>query len=203
MIDRTLRTTKDRLLDPVARAVAGHIGPNWLTALSLTCGVGAGVAAGFSLRWPAVAVWLLGRLFDGLDGGVARQRGRQTDLGGYLDIMADTLGYAAVPIGVATAQASTGTWTWCAVLLATFYVNTMSWTYLAAIAEKRGHGAAQQHERTTVHMPAGLIEGAETIVLFAIMLSFPDRTLWWFAGMAGLVAATVIQRIVWAVRNLR
>ena len=162
-----------------------------------------GLAAGFGLRWQAVGLWLLGRVFDGLDGAVARDGDRQSDLGGYLDMMADTIGYAAVPIGIATAQASIGTWTWCAVLLATFYANTMSWTYLAAIAEKRGGGAVQRGERTAVHMPVGLVEGAETIVLFVLMLSFPDRAIWWFSAMAGLVGVTVMQRIVWAVRNLR
>jgi len=203
MIDRTLRTSKDRVIGPAARVVAGRIGPVCLTALSLAGGVGGGVAAGFGLRWQAVALWLLGRVFDGLDGAVAREADRQTDLGGYLDMMADTIGYAAVPIGIATAQASIGTWTWCAVLLATFYVNTMSWTYLSAIAEKRGSGAGETGERTTIHMPAGLVEGAETIVLFVVMLSFPDRAIWWFSAMAGLVGITVIQRVVWAVRNLR
>ena len=203
MIDRTLRTTKDRLVGPAARAVAGRIGPSWFTALSLAGGIGGGLAAGFGLRWQAVGLWLLGRVFDGLDGAVARDGDRQSDLGGYLDTMADTIGYAAVPIGIATAQASIGTWTWCAVLLATFYANTMSWTYLAAIAEKRGDGAVQAGDRITIHMPAGLVEGAETIVLFVLMLSFPDRAIWWFSAMAGLVGVTVMQRIVWAVRNLR
>lgn len=191
------------MVGPAARVVAGRIGPGGLTVLSLAGGLGGGVAAGFGLRWQAVALWLLGRVFDGLDGAVAREGDRQSDLGGYLDMMADTIGYAAVPIGIATAQASSGTWTWCAVLLATFYVNTMSWTYLAAIAEKRGGGAGVTGERTTIHMPAGLVEGAETIVLFVLMLSFPDRAIWWFSAMAGLVGITVVQRVVWAVRNLR
>jgi phosphatidylglycerophosphate synthase len=202
MIDRALRAHKDRIVGPAARVLASRIGPNWLTALSLACGIGAGVAAGSGLRWQAVGLWLFGRAFDGLDGAVAREADRQSDLGGYLDLMADTIGYAAVPIGIAAAQASIGTWTWAAALLATFYVNTMSWTYLAAVAERRGRDANDAGERTAIHMPVGLVEGAETIVLFVLMLSFPDQAIWWFAVMAGLVAVTVIQRVVWAVRNL-
>ncbi len=203
MIDRTLRSVKDRVFGPSARVANGRINPALFTALSLAGGIGAGVAAGFGLRWQAVCIWLLGRAFDGLDGAVAREGGRSSDLGGYLDMMADTVGYAAVPIGIAAAQGSVGSWTWCAVLLATFYLNTMSWTYLAAIAEKRGTGAAETGESTTVHMPGGLIEGAETIVLFVLMLSLPDQSTWWFSAMAGLVMFTVMQRVVWAARNLR
>jgi len=203
MIDRALRTTKDRLVSPIARRVAGRIGPGWLTVMSLAGGIGGGVAAAFGLRWQAVGVWMFGRVFDGLDGAVARDGERQSDLGGYLDMVADTIGYAAVPIGIASAQGDIGVWTWCALLLATFYANTMSWTYLAAIAEKRGIGAGDTGEHTAIHMPAGLVEGAETIVLFVLMLSFPASASWWFPTMAALVGVTVIQRVVWAVRHLR
>jgi len=202
MIDRRLRVTKDRAVEPVAALIAGRVPPMALTLVAFVAGVGGGVAAGFGLRWTAVAVWLAGRVLDGLDGAVARRSGRQSDLGGYLDMLGDTIGYAAVPIGIAVSQDDTTVWIACAVLLAAFYVNTMSWTFLAAIAEKRGSGAIEHGERTTIHMPAGLIEGAETIVIFTLMLAFPDRATELFVVMAALVAVTIGQRVVWAVRNL-
>lgn len=202
MIDRRLRVAKDLVVEPVAARMAGRVPPMLLTLLAFLAGVGGGVAAGFGLRWTAVAVWLAGRVFDGLDGAVARRSGHQSDLGGYLDMLGDTIGYAAVPIGVAVSQDDTTVWIACAVLLAAFYVNTMSWTFLAAIAEKRGSGAIEQGERTTIHMPAGLIEGAETIVFFTLMLAVPGRATELFVAMAVLVAVTIGQRVAWAVRNL-
>jgi phosphatidylglycerophosphate synthase len=202
MIDRRLRAVKDRAVEPVAARIAGRVPPMALTVLAFVAGVSGGVAAGFGLRWTAVAVWLAGRVFDGLDGSVARRSGRQSDLGGYLDMLGDAIGYAAVPLGIAAAQDDPNTWVVCAVLLATFYVNTMSWTFLAAIAEKRGSGAIEQGEGTTIHMPAGLIEGAETIVLFTMMLAFPGRATELFLVMGALVAVTIGQRVVWAARNL-
>lgn len=203
MIDRALRGTKDRLLAPLVVRLSGHVSPGALTVLSLAGGVGGGVVAAFGLRWQAVAIWLAGRVFDGLDGPVARTKARQSDLGGYLDMMADTAGYSAVPLGIAIGQDRTVVWAAGAVLLATFYLNTMSWTYLAAITEKRGEGAAAQEERTTVHMPAGLIEGTETIVFFVVMLAWPHAAPVSFAVMAALVVFTIGQRIVWAWRHLR
>lgn len=203
MIDRTLRATKDRLLAPVVDRLVGRVGPGWLTVLSLAFGVGGGVAAGFGGRWSAVALWLAGRVFDGLDGPVARANGAPSDLGGYLDMMADTAGYSAVPLGIAVAQADMATWAACAVLLAAFYLNTMSWTYLAAIAEKRGEGATAQRERTSVHMPTGLIEGTETIVFYVAMLAWPSGAPLLFGSMAGLVAVTIAQRLWWAAKALR
>lgn len=177
--------------------------PGHLTAMSFVACVGAGALAAGGLRWWALAAWLIGRFLDGLDGAVARRRGRSSDLGGYLDLMADTIGYAAVPIGLAVAQDDAAVWAACAVMLATFYVNTMSWTLLSAIAEKRSAGASARGERTSVHMPAGLVEGAETIVLFSLMLALPDQAQLLFWTMAALVAVTVVQRLVWARESLR
>lgn len=202
MIDGVLREAKDRALAPVVHRLAGRVSPAVLTALSLLGGLGGGGAAA-GLRWWAVAIWLVGRVADGLDGAVARSNGRQSDLGGYLDMMADTLGYSAVPLGIAIAQDRPSVWAACAVLLASFYVNTMSWTYLAAVAEKRGTGATAQHERTTVHMPTGLVEGTETIAFFVLMLAWPSAAPVLFSAMAALVALTIGQRVVWAVRHLR
>jgi len=202
MLDHSLRRVKDRSLQPLATAVARVLPAGALTVLSLVLCVGAGVLAAAGSRWLAVAAWLLGRLFDGLDGPVARSRGTANDLGGYLDMMADTVGYAAVPLGIAAGQGEQSVWMWCALLVATYSVNTVSWAYLSAIAEKRQHGAAATGESTTIHMPTGLVEGTETIVLYAVMLAWPAQAPVWFAVMAAAVALTIVQRVVWARSNL-
>jgi phosphatidylglycerophosphate synthase len=202
VFDRSLRTTKECWLGPMAGLVGRGFSPTSLTILSLLMCVGAGGAASQGFRPLAVALWLVGRLFDGLDGIVARQRDLQSDLGGYLDMMADTVGYAAVPFGVAFAQQDEHVWMLCAALLGMFYINNTSWTYLAAIAEKQKNGATAQGEHTTIHMPTGFIEGAETIVFFTLFLAVPRWASWWFGIMATLVGATVIQRLVWARRAL-
>ena len=202
MLDPTLRRVKDRALQPLAAAAARWMPAGAWTLLSLALCVGAGVLAATGSRWWAVAAWLLGRLFDGLDGPVARTRGTASDLGGYLDMMADTVGYAAVPLGVAAGQGEQSVWLWCAVLVATYSVNTVSWAYLSAIAEKRQQGAAATGEVTTIHMPTGLVEGTETIVLYAVMLAWPAQAAVWFAVMAAAVTLTILQRVVWAKGNL-
>lgn len=202
MIDEALRPTKDRVVGPIARRMAPLVRPGWITLASLLACTAAGAVAATGRRWPAVALWLFGRLLDGIDGSIARERRQASDLGGYLDMMADTAGYAAVPLGLAVARADAHTWAACAVLLASFYINTMSWTYLSAIAEKRSAGAAARGERTTIHMPTGLIEGTETIVLFTLMLALPAMATGWFVTMSVLVAITVTQRLVWAQSNL-
>ena len=202
MLDRSLRVPKDRILTAVAATLPQWFGPGAVTAVALVVGLASAAFAGLGWTVVAVGAWLLNRLLDGVDGPLARARGVASDRGGYLDMMADTVVYAAVPIGIAVHRDDPTVW-WCtAMLLASFYVNTMSWTYLAAIAEKRAAGAVANGETTSVHMPGGLVEGTETIVLFTVMLAVPRAAVPLFLVMAGLVAITVGQRLWWAARNL-
>lgn len=198
MLDLRLRVVKERALEPVAAGLARWVDPTALTVGSLALAL---VTAGLSwadLPWAALAAWLLSRLLDGLDGPVARARNQATDFGGYLDIVGDTIGYAVVPLGVALGVDHRSTWIALSALLAAFFVNSISWTFLAAVLEKRGQGASTTGEMTTVTMRPALIEGTETIVLFSAFVAFPTLATWWFAVMAALVAVNVAQRLVWA-----
>ncbi len=198
MLDLRLRVVKERALEPAARLLARWVGPTNLTAASLVTALATAGLAWADLRWAALAAWLFSRLLDGLDGPVARARNQPTDFGGYLDIVGDTIGYAVVPLGVALGVDQRSTWIALGALLASFFVNSISWTYLAAVLEKRGVGAATTGEMTTVTMRPALVEGTETIVLFSLFVAFPALATWWFAAMAAMVAVNVVQRLVWA-----
>jgi len=198
MLDLRLRVVKERALEPTARVLARWVGPTALTVGSLTAALATAGLAWAGFRWAALAAWLISRLLDGLDGPVARAKHQATDFGGYLDIIGDTIGYALIPLGVALGVDQRSTWIALGAMLAAFFVNTISWTYLAAVLEKRGEGASATGEMTTVTMRPALIEGTETIVAFALFVAFPALATWWFASMAALVAVNVVQRLVWA-----
>lgn len=202
-MDHALRRHKETALGPLAAAIPGSVHPTAITAIALVPGLGAGAAAAAGAPALAVVLWLLNRLLDGLDGTLARRRGLQSALGAYADIVLDVVVYAAIPLGIAAGQGTRAAYGAAAVLLASFYVNAISWSYLAALLERRGAGAAAQGELTAVTMPAGLIEGAETVVLFALALALPgwSTTIMW--AMAAGVAVTIVQRAVWARRALR
>jgi phosphatidylglycerophosphate synthase len=189
VIDRALRRHKDVALAPLARALPDGVHPTALTA-----------AAGLPAL--AVGLWLLNRLLDGLDGALARRTGRQSDLGAYADILSDVVVYAAIPIGIAAGQDGQAAWIAAGALLATFYVNAIAWSYLSALLERRGAGAGARGEATSVTMPPGLIEGAETVVLFAVALAVPGWSVAVMWGMAAGVAVSVAQRALWAARHL-
>ena len=128
---------------------------------------------------------------------------KQSDFGGYLDILLDVVIYAALPIALIVTTPSTAGYLSLTFLLAAYYLNSTSWLYLAAVLEKRQSGAAAQREQTSVTMPSGLIEGAETVVFYCLFLLWPTQSVLLFSVFAVLVLVTVGQRLVWATRALR
>ncbi len=202
MIDHLLRRPKDRALGPLARRLPRGVHPTLITVVAVVPGLGAALAAAAGAAGLAVVLWLVNRLLDGLDGAVARRAGRQSDAGAYADILLDVVVYAAIPLGIAAGQDTRAAWLAAAVLLAAFYVNAISWAYLSALLERRAAGARARGEVTAVAMPGGLIEGAETVILFSVALAVPDWSVAVMWAMAAAVAAGVVLRAVWWARAL-
>lgn len=203
MLDGPLRPAKDRILAPLTRGPLADASPLALSLAALAAALGAAVAAWREFAIVAVALWLLSRLADGLDGAVARHQGTASDRGGLADIVADSVGYAVIPLGIAAAIDTRAAWITVAVLLATFYVNAVSWTYLAALLEKRAGGTTPTGAPTSTIMPRGLVEGTETIVFFTVALAWPDGAVTVLAVMAGAVIVSVVERLWWARKVLR
>jgi phosphatidylglycerophosphate synthase len=198
MLDGRLRPAKDRLLAPFVGGPIGHVPPLALSVASLVLALTAAAAAWQQLSVVAVATWLLSRLADGLDGAVARHAHRASDRGGLVDIVSDTVGYAAIPLGIAAGIDTRDAWITVAVLLASFYVNAVSWTYLAALLEKRSQGAMAAETATSTIMPRGLVEGTETIVFFTVALAWPSGATVVLGVMAAAVGVTIVERLWWA-----
>lgn len=202
MIDKVLRYPKERVLEPIALRLLRSVHPNAITIVACGVGIAAAVAVWQQAYVPALVFWLLNRVLDGLDGTVARLTNKQSDFGGYLDIVLDTVVYAAIPIGLALGVGTNAAYLALVFLLASFYINGASWMYLAALLEKRNSGATARGELTTVTMPGGLIEGAETILFYTLFLLLPGTLVPLFSVMGALVLVTAAQRLVWAIRNL-
>ncbi len=203
MLDGRLRPVKDRVLAPLTDGPLARVHPRWITLAALAIALAAAGAAWMQLTVLAVACWWTSRLADGLDGAVARRQGSASDRGGLGDIVADTIGYAVIPIGIAAGVDTRQAWIVVAALLATFYVNAVSWTYLSALLEKRALGTEASGAVTSAIMPRGLVEGVETIIFFTVALAWPDGAVVVLAVMAGAVMATTAERLWWARTVLR
>lgn len=202
VIDRMLRGPKEQLLLPLAAGPFRAVSPTTLTLIAFAIGLAAGVAAWRCVYPLALALWLVNRTLDGLDGTVARVNGKQSDVGGYLDIVLDTVVYAAVPLGLALGTNTRSGYLGLALLIISFYINATSWLYQSGMMEKLRQGVTGSGELTTLTIPTGLIEGTETVIFYCLFLLFPGVLPLLFAGMALLVMATAGQRLAWAASSL-
>lgn len=201
MLDGWVRKEIDPALDRMAQALATRsITANQVTLAGCAIGLlGAGLVATGWL-WAALGAILVSRLADGLDGAVARIRGK-TDFGGYLDIVLDFLFYGTVPFGFVVLDPAANGIAGAALILS-FYVNGASFLAYAVMAEKRG---LQSHARgeKSLFFTTGLAEATETIAVFVAMCLFPS----WFPllawGFAAVCFYTALSRIVLASRQFR
>lgn len=199
MLDQRARAMLGPGLDRVAgRLARWGVTPGVLTATGFVLGIGSAVAAGLAAWWVALALWLTSRLFDGLDGAVARQ-GTPTERGGYLDVVADFAVYGAFVVGCAVGAPHARVA--LLVLLGTYYVNGTAFLAFSSAAERRRQRTGLEDERSFV-FTRGLAEGTETIVAHALFVLLPAAMAGLAWAFAAVVAVTVLQRVVVAVRAL-
>ena len=199
MFDTPLRKFKDEVGSPLARSLS-RVPPTAVSLIGLVIALFAAWSAYRQIYPAAFALWIFNRVLDGLDGLLARLHNKQSDFGGYVDILTDFVAYAALPIGLVAGSPSSERYLALAFMLASFYINTASWMYLAAILEKRSqHGDDTQ---TTIIMPAGLIGGFETIIAFGVFTLFPAYIATLYIIFTVLVFITIVQRLIWAKRAL-
>jgi phosphatidylglycerophosphate synthase len=164
------------------------IRPLWVTAAGWLVGVGACVAAATAL-WPAALVlWLANRALDGLDGPVARAV-EPTEMGGFLDIVADFSVYGGFVLGVAVAEPAARLA--CVALLVTYYVSGAAFLALSSLVERRGVDLDALRDERSLRFAGGLAEGAETVIAYVVFCVVPGHAAvvaWVFTAMVGITA---------------
>jgi len=190
MFDARLRPLIDRCLDPVGRGLArAGVSANAVTWAGFVLGIAAAVAAAFDAMMLAVFLILANRLFDGLDGAVARAGGA-SDLGAYLDITLDFIFYSAVPFGLAVAEP--GNALAAAFLIFSFVGTGSSFLAFAIIAQKRGISTEIRGKKGFFYL-GGLTEGTETIIFLVVVVMFPQAFVplaWIFGALCWVTTAT-------------
>ncbi|HNP37764.1 MAG TPA: CDP-alcohol phosphatidyltransferase family protein [Woeseiaceae bacterium] len=182
MFDTSLRPLIDPPLAAGGRLLARMgISAGAVTFLGLVVGLLAALAIANEAYRAALLLVLANRILDGLDGAVARVS-TPTDRGGYLDICADYVFYAAVPFAFAVADPGNNALA-AAALLAGFCLTCSSFLAFAAIAARRGLDT-DQHGKKSFFYSTGLVEGTETILFFLAMILWPG----WFSEIALLFA---------------
>jgi phosphatidylserine synthase len=171
----------------------------FVTFVAFVLGLGSAIALLVNRPGLALGLWLANRFLDGLDGVVAKASGTSSDLGGYLDFLADVAIYGAITASLAYLHESERII--FIPLLALLSINYVAHLSLGTLLEKRSQ-VGTRNQRTLTLVP-GIAEGFETIVAFSIMIIMPEWVhvvAWIFALM---IVASIVQRLIMAVTVLR
>ncbi len=200
MLDNAVRRLIDPPLNRVGRMLAGAgVSANAVTLAGFAIGLAAVPAIGDGQYLVGLALILASRVFDGLDGAVARAAG-PSDFGGYLDIVCDFLLYSAWVFGFVLADpdhAVAGSF-----LILSFVGTGTSFLAYAVFAAKRGVTTEIAGSKSLYYL-GGLTEGTETIAAFVAFCLFPQ----FFVTLALIFAAacwiTTISRVLAASRQFK
>ena len=201
MLDRAIQQALRPVMTRAARGLVRlGVGADAISVAGFVTGMSAAGAIAFQHFLAGLALLLLSRLMDGLDGAVARAT-TPTDRGGFLDITLDFLFYAAIPLAFAVADPAANALP-AAVLLASFIGTGSSFLAFAAVAEKQKLQSLAFPDKSFYFL-GGLTEATETIAAFVAMCLWPQ----WFGpmayGFAALCAITTALRIGWGWQRLR
>ena len=198
MLDRYLLGAQNALLHPVAaRLSRWGVAADALTLTGFLLGVGSAVLIAAGFERIALIPFFFNRLFDGLDGAVARLT-RPTDRGAFLDIALDFAFYAMVPMAFAIRNPTDNGLAAC-LLLASFIGTASSFLAFAAIAAKRGCVSTSFPQKGIFYL-GGLTEGTETIAAFTAMCLWPDHFPMIAIVFAALAFLTTVMRWLWGWR---
>ncbi len=183
MFDGALRTAISPAIDRLAaKLVQSGATANGTTLAGFALALCAATSIAIGWLLLGLTLILLSRLFDGLDGAIAKKT-TATDFGGYLDIVLDFAFYGLIPLAFAIYDPAQNAVA-AGVLLLAFYVNGASFLAFAIIAEKRKL-TTEARGKKSFFFTTGLAEAGETLAVFAAFCLFPS----WFSPIAYVFAA--------------
>ncbi|MDN3379803.1 MULTISPECIES: CDP-alcohol phosphatidyltransferase family protein [unclassified Pseudoalteromonas] len=194
MLDKYITPVIKPLLLPVVMFLDKQkITPDQLTVIGFIIGLLAVPLLAFELWYGALIAIAINRIFDGLDGALARYSQQSSSAGGFLDITLDFLFYAAIPLGFILANPEQNAIAG-AILLATF-IGTGSSFLAFAIAAEKFKLEKPQFKYKSFYYLNGLTEGTETIALFIAFCIWPQHFAILACIFAFACAITIVTRI--------
>ena len=194
MLDKYITPVIKPLLTPTVTLLNKQgVTPDKLSVIGFIIGIFALPLLAFELWYAALGAIIINRIFDGLDGALARVSNQSTSAGGFLDITLDFLFYASVPLGFILANPEQNAIAG-AVLLATF-IGTGSSFLAFAIAAEKFKLEKPQFKYKSFYYLNGLTEGTETIAVFIAFCIWPQHFTLLASVFALACAVTIVTRI--------
>ena len=193
MIDAQLNKMVQPILKPLAQnLIKFNIKANYITFIGFLFGICCAFFITQEMFVAAIFFLFLNRLFDGLDGVMARISG-PTDLGAFYDIICDFIFYSAFPLAFIILDINNS---YHIGFLTLSFVATQS-TFLTSawIIEKNKIDIIETQKKSFFYS-GGITEGFETIICFAMMLTFYDFIAYISYTFGILCWITFIMRII-------
>jgi phosphatidylglycerophosphate synthase len=195
MFDKNVQSILKPAFAVVAKvAVKAGLTANNVSVIGFIIGLAAAISIAFQSYALGAILILISRIFDGLDGAVARLT-QTTDQGGFLDISLDFLFYATIPLAFALSNPAANALP-AATLLAAFLGTGSTFLAFAVIAEKRSMHSSNLPDKSFYFL-GGLTEATETISIFVAMCIWPAYFAVLAYGFAVLCCITIATRIYW------
>ena len=195
MLDQKFNLFFRPVLTKFATILLKHqISPNQITLFSFILGIFCFIFLSLGFIYTALLFFLLNRIFDGVDGALARLI-EPTDLGGFYDIISDFLIYALLPFGFILFD--NDNFLSMSLLLTSFIGTCSTFLTTAWIFEKKKIKIEQLSKKSFFYSE-GLIEGTETIILFIFMFLFYEVAnfiAWIFAILCFITSMTRIIKV--------
>lgn len=194
MFDAALRSVIDPPLKTVGCWIAARgVAADQVTLVGFAIGLAAAASIAIGHLGLGLALIILNRIADGLDGAVARATA-PTARGGFLDIALDFVFYAAVPLAFAALAPAQNALP-AAALLASFVANGAAFLAYAITAERQGL-ATEARGCKSMYYVSGLAEGGETIAVFCALCLWPGAFSWIAYVFAILCAISAVGRLI-------
>ena len=202
MLDKFITPVIKPILTPIVIMLHKRgVTADQLTVVGFIIGMLALPLLANQLWFGALIAIALNRIFDGLDGALARHANQSSSAGGYLDITLDFLFYAAVPLGFILANPEQNAIAG-ALLLAAFIGTGSSFLAFAIAAEKFALDKPQFKYKSFYYLN-GLTEGTETIALFVAFCIWPQQFVLLASIFAAACAVTIFTRIYSGYQTLK
>lgn len=171
MIDAYIRPLIDPPLTQASKVIAkAKISANTMTLIGFAFGLAAMLSIALGQSTLGGFFFIMNRLCDGLDGGIARAT-KISDFGGYLDIMADFIIYPGIPLAFAFYDP---TFTLPAVFLIFAMAGAMTSFLAYAIICAKQDITTHTRGKKSFYYLGGICEGFETCIFLGLMCFFPQ-----------------------------
>jgi len=177
----------ERLISPICIVFEkSNISPNWITVLSTLFISASGICYGLREFYWAVGVGLIGGIFDGVDGKVARDLGKTSQFGGFFDSTMDRVAEIFIGGGIIYSFLNTPDFVFAA--FATFI--SMNGAIMTSYVRARAQGVG-------VDTTGGILQRADRGLFLGISAIISHKALLYAVCIVGALSyITVLQRII-------